>query len=102
MLRTRTRRLSRRLPALLPRIGRRVPRICHDADASMRAIPITYTTFRYECHSSFAGRRRIIRFTAVAMLELAPGAMIIHLFPSDTKCLLLRTDSAAWCESKVS
>ena len=34
------------MPALLRRIRWRVPRICHDADANMRAIPLAYTTFR--------------------------------------------------------
>src|SRR5262249_33224854 len=46
VLRTRNRRLSWRLPPLLRRIRWRLPRICHVADANMRATSLAYTTFR--------------------------------------------------------
>src|SRR6202012_5409633 len=58
----------------------------HDADANTRAEPVTYTTFRYENHSSLAGSRRIIRLTAAVMLVVVPGARIIQFLPPAGSC----------------
>jgi len=81
--------------------------VTHDAVANIYAIPLDYTTFRYECHSSSAGRRRTIWLIAEATLLLVPGAMIIQFLPAEATCSATSRPSSvsmiatALCSMKV-